>query len=62
MLTGLAMYLWVPITGELPLGFARSLAIAAAAAFGAVALYCWMRVLKAFSGRPSVRDGPEGAA
>ncbi len=61
MLTGLALYLWVPIAGELPLGLAGSVAIAATAAFGAVALYSWMRFLKALAGRPSERDGPEGA-
>ena len=46
MLTALAWYLAVPIGGAVSPGFARTLALAVAAAFGVIALYCWIRVVQ----------------
>ena len=50
MLTALAWYLAVPIGGAVSHGFARTLALAlalaVAAAFGVIALYCWIRVVQ----------------
>ena len=44
MLTALVWYLAVPIGGAVSHGFARTLALAAA--FGVIALYCWIRVVQ----------------
>ncbi len=48
MLTALVWYLAVPIGGAVSHGFARTLALALAlaAAFGVIALYCWIRVVQ----------------
>jgi hypothetical protein len=48
-LTAIAFYLGVPIARAAAFGFPRTLALFAAAVFGAVAAYCWLRLLRANS-------------
>jgi len=45
VLTALALYLAGPIARAAAFGMARAIALAAAAAFGALAAYCWLRLL-----------------
>ena len=46
-LTAIASGLAVPIARAAAFGFPRTVALGAAAVFGAVAAYCWLRLLRA---------------
>lgn len=48
-LSAIAFYLGVPIARAAAFGFPRALALGSAAVFGAVAAYCWLRLLRANS-------------